>query len=197
LSGFTFNQFSSLNFSSIISFVDALFANSYIFVLSAVESVTQNEANRFVRFCSSKLSENVAEKYSALLPPYLLFNLSIAHLRKFFHSLFSLSFLNLEVILRISHAVADGWKIIIEYIAGVIVLDDSIQEFHTQLTASQNRFQNLSSKYSFVNHHVSNLLNNMIGFSHVNAWDANITDHVVNAFPQNDIFLFVKNLYSQ
>jgi hypothetical protein len=61
-----------------------------------------------------------------------------------------------------------GLKIINEYIAGVITLEDSIPEFHTQLTASQNMLhQNFVSRYSFVNHHVINLLYKLIGHSQV------------------------------
>jgi hypothetical protein len=154
LSDFTFSQFSSLNFSSIISFIDALFATSYTFVLSGMESVTPNEANRFFRFCSSKLSEKVAEKNSVLFTQYLFFNFLIASSR---NSVQTWGSLKLEVSVRISQTVVVGLKIIIEYIAGVIVLDDSIQEFHSQFTAFQNMFQNLDSKYSFVNHQVRNL----------------------------------------
>ena len=51
--------------------------------------------------------------------------------------------------------------------AGAIVLADSIHEFPTELTAFQKAFQNLFSKYSFVNHHVINLLNKLRGHSHV------------------------------
>jgi hypothetical protein len=79
LLGFTFNQFSSLNFSMIISFIDALFANSYMFAESTVESVTQKDANRLFHFCSSNLSENVAEKCSVLLSPYLFLSFVIAY----------------------------------------------------------------------------------------------------------------------
>jgi hypothetical protein len=144
-----------------------LFANSYIFVLSAVESVTQNEANRLFRFCSSKFSQKVVEKCSTLLSPYLLFSFVMAAQRKDFHSFPSA--LNLFVCSRIFHTVVVELKIIIEYIAGAIVFDDSIHEFHSPLTASQNVSQNFSWRYSFVNHHVSNFWNRAIGFSHVRA----------------------------
>jgi hypothetical protein len=89
-----------------------------MFVLLSTHSLTQKDSNRFVRFSLSKFSVKVAEKYSALLVPYLFFSLLIAHSRKIFHSAGELNF---EVISRISHTFVDGLKIIIEYIAGVTV----------------------------------------------------------------------------
>jgi hypothetical protein len=138
-------QYLDLKLSITSSFIDALFATSYIFVSFFVESVTQNEANRFFRFCSSKFSENIAEKDSALFIQYLPFNFLIDSSRNVFQTLGSLK---LEVIVRISQTVVVGLKIIIEYIAGVRVLEHSIHEFHIQLTASQKAFQNLDSNSS-------------------------------------------------
>jgi hypothetical protein len=65
----------------IISFIEALFASSYIgtFALDVfVVSVTPKDANRLFRFSSLKLSGNVAEKYSELFVQYLFLSLSMA-----------------------------------------------------------------------------------------------------------------------
>jgi hypothetical protein len=108
--------------------------------------------------------------------------------------------LNVEVKLRISQTVVVGLKIIIEYIEGTIVSDDSTQEFHIQSMASQNELkiphQHFDSRHSFVNHHVINLLNKLIGHSHVNISVQSIVAPAIAAFSPR--FLFdVTNLYNQ
>jgi uncharacterized membrane protein len=105
--------------------------------------------------------------------------------------------LNLVDNARTSHTFVVLLKTIREYIAHDMSSAHSMEELCTHSTASQNAFQNLDSNSSFENHHVNNLLNNVIGFSQVRTWLQNITHAVIHAFPQNDIFLLVKNLYNQ
>ena len=179
----------------ISSFIDALFASLYTFVvLSGAVLVIQNDANQVFRFCSSKISGKLVEKYCALFSPYLLFNLLIAFSRKVFHSLLSL---NEAVKARISHTVVVALKIIIEYIDQLSVGAHSIHELDTQVTASQKAFQSLSCNSSAENHHIIALLNKLNGHSQVSACAQNIVVAVIQAFPRKLISLFVKNLYNQ